>query len=109
MLVEPRVQVNLVVDAPAPELHARHLEIGEERHADPEVGRGLLGGEAARRGEGEKWDVGRSLAGRRAGVRGGRVGFQHDRVPCHEHVRHRIRDGSGKRMARRATGDLRHR
>ena len=53
MLVEPRVQVNLVVDAPAPELHARHLEIGEERHADPEVGRGLLGGEAARCGEGQ--------------------------------------------------------
>jgi hypothetical protein len=35
MLVEPRVQVNLVVDAPAPELHARHREIGEEGHADP--------------------------------------------------------------------------
>ena len=30
MLVEPAIQVNFVVHAPAPELHARHLETGEE-------------------------------------------------------------------------------
>jgi hypothetical protein len=29
MLVEPAIQVNFVVHAPAPELHARHIEIGE--------------------------------------------------------------------------------
>ena len=80
MLVEPAIQVNFVVDAPAPELHARHVETGEERHADREVGCGLLGREAARCGEGEKRGAGCGLAGRRAGIRGGRVGFQHDRV-----------------------------
>lgn len=63
MLVEPRIQVNFVVHAPAPELHARHIEIGEERHADGEVRRGLLRGEAARDGEWEKRGVGRSFVG----------------------------------------------
>jgi len=29
MLVEPAIQVNFVVHAPAPELHAWHIEIGE--------------------------------------------------------------------------------
>ena len=67
MLVEPAIQVNFVVDAAAPELHARHLETGEERHADPEVGRGLLGGEAARCGEGEKRVFGRPLPLRAGG------------------------------------------
>ena len=52
MLVEPGIQVNLVVHAPAPELHVRHVEIGEQGHADREVGRGLLEGETARSG---KW------------------------------------------------------
>jgi hypothetical protein len=61
MLVEPAIQVNLVVDAAAPEPHARHLEIGEERDADPQVGRGLLGGEAARRGERQRLVAGRCL------------------------------------------------
>jgi hypothetical protein len=42
MLVEPGIQVNFVVDAPAPELHPRHVEIGEQRHADREVRSGLL-------------------------------------------------------------------
>jgi hypothetical protein len=42
MLVEPGIQVNFVVDAPATELYAGHVEIGEERHADREVRRGLL-------------------------------------------------------------------
>jgi hypothetical protein len=42
MLVEPGIQVNSVVHAPASELHAGHVEIGEERYADSEVGRGLL-------------------------------------------------------------------
>jgi hypothetical protein len=48
MLVEPGVQVNFVVHTPAPELHVRHVEIVEQGHADREVGRGLLGREAAR-------------------------------------------------------------
>jgi len=48
MLVEPGIQVNFVVDAPAPELHAGHVEIGEERHADREIGRRLLRREAPR-------------------------------------------------------------
>ena len=64
MLVEPGIQVNLVVHAPAPELHARHIETGEERHADREVGRGLLGGQAARR-----WERQRLVGGRRLRVR----------------------------------------
>jgi hypothetical protein len=42
MLVEPAIQVNSVVHAPAPELHARHSEIGEQRHADGEVGGRLV-------------------------------------------------------------------
>jgi hypothetical protein len=42
MLVEPAIQVNFVVHAPASELHARHVEIGEERHADGEIGGRLL-------------------------------------------------------------------
>lgn len=49
MLVEPGIQVNLVVDASASELHERHVERGEERHADREIGRGLACGQAARR------------------------------------------------------------
>jgi hypothetical protein len=43
MLVEPGVQVNFVVHAPAPELHVRHVEFGEQGHADREVRGGLLG------------------------------------------------------------------
>jgi hypothetical protein len=49
MLVEPGIQVNLVVHAPASELHARHIEIGEQRHADGEIRRRLFRSEAARR------------------------------------------------------------
>jgi hypothetical protein len=61
MLVEPVIQVNLVVNAPAPELDARHMEVGEQRHADGEIGRGLLRREATcgrkrqARGLGVRW------------------------------------------------------
>jgi hypothetical protein len=62
MLVEPAIQVNFVVHAPAPELHARDVEIGKQRHPDREVGRGLLGCQAARWGKRQERRVGFRLA-----------------------------------------------
>ena len=58
MRVEPRVQVNFVVHAPASELHARRIEIGEQRHADGEVGGRLVCAETSRGWKREAFRVG---------------------------------------------------
>jgi hypothetical protein len=58
MLVEPAIQVNFVVHAPAPELHARHIEIGEERHADGEIGGRLVRAETSRGRERQAFSFG---------------------------------------------------
>jgi hypothetical protein len=84
MLVEPAIQVNFVVDAPASELHAGHVEIGEERDTDGEIGRRLFRREAPRRRERQ-----RLIAGH-----GPRVGRHHRGcffLSAHRHSGHRPR------------------
>ena len=48
MFLEPRIQVNAVVDAAASELDVRYIEACEERDADPEIRSSLLFVEQAR-------------------------------------------------------------
>jgi hypothetical protein len=49
MFVEPRVQVNTVIDAAATQAHMRHIQLGQQRHADAQVDAGLFLGQATNR------------------------------------------------------------
>ena len=51
IFVEPRIQVNAVVDGAATEMHPRHAEVLKERDADPEVSGSLFLAENARLGQ----------------------------------------------------------
>ncbi len=53
IFVEPRIQVNAVVDRAPTEMQARNAEFFKERDADPEVGGSLVLAENARFGQTE--------------------------------------------------------
>ena len=57
MVVKPRIQVNPVVNAPAAELHERQIELREQRDPDSQVRRGLIGGQATRSGQGQRFGI----------------------------------------------------
>jgi hypothetical protein len=54
MVIEPAVEVKAVVGASAPEPEYGNPELGKERDADAQVGRGLRPRKAAHRGQGEE-------------------------------------------------------
>ena len=49
MVVEPGIQVNLVVHAPTAEKHAGDAELIEQGGTDPQIGGSLVFGQAPRR------------------------------------------------------------
>jgi hypothetical protein len=54
MLIEPRIQVNPVVNAPSAELHERQIELREQRDPNGQIRCCLLRVQAARSGQGQR-------------------------------------------------------
>jgi hypothetical protein len=53
ILIQPGIQVNLVIDAAAAKFHMRHVEFCEQGNPDPQVASRLFLGEATHNRQGQ--------------------------------------------------------